>query len=541
MKLNKNALILACLSAISLAAGLYLSEVAFPGQTFDLKVTRGQAQERALSYLNERGYSVSDFEIVTGFESNASGLVYLQRSIGRSVIEDRAEIAPAIYYWKVRAFKPLQAEEYTVKIDPKSGDVVGFDHALSETAKGARLTREQAQTVAEKYLKDKHAIDLSQYELVTATDKKLSERTNYTFEWDKKNIDLADANLLVLATVSGAEVSSFGTTLQVPEKFIREYNEEASRGTLLTLISAALGIILFIAVFIVFIMRYKRGDLAWRFSLWFGIILFLLSIASSINAFSSYKMLYFTQLDYSVYWMTTIITIFLVALFYAVFALLSGSAGEALGRDVFPKSVEKFSQFFSRDFFSRRFAVWSLAGYALMCLHIGIVAVFYAIAITYFGVTYEEASPFDDMLDSQFPFLYPLFVGLTAAITEEFVYRLFGVSLCKKLFKNTFIALLIPAVFWAFAHSNYPIYPVYVRGIELTLIGLLYGYFFIRFHIWTTIVSHYTFNALLIGLPLLQSQNKYYVVSGALVLGLGLLPVIPSLYSLFKKPHELST
>ena len=34
---------------------------------------------------------------------------------------------------------------------------------------------------------------------------------------------------------------------------------------------------------------------------------------------------------------------------------------------------------------------------------------------------------------------------------------------------------LIPAAIWAFGHSNYPVFPVYVRGIELTIGGLLFG------------------------------------------------------------------
>jgi hypothetical protein len=43
------------------------------------------------------------------------------------------------------------------------------------------------------------------------------------------------------------------------------------------------------------------------------------------------------------------------------------------------------------------------------------------------------------------------------------------------LSKVTFLALLLPAMIWAFGHSTYPVFPVYFRGIKLTIAGLIFG------------------------------------------------------------------
>ncbi len=48
--------------------------------------------------------------------------------------------------------------------------------------------------------------------------------------------------------------------------------------------------------------------------------------------------------------------------------------------------------------------------------------------------------------------------------------------------------------------------PVYIRGIELTIAGLL------------------------VGLPLLQSDSAYFQVSGWIVVLLGLLPLVPAAF-----------
>ena len=79
---------------------------------------------------------------------------------------------------------------------------------------------------------------------------------------------------------------------------------------------------------------------------------------------------------------------------------------------------------------------------------------------------------------------------------------------------------------WAFGHSNYPVFPVYIRGIELTIAGLIFGIAFLRLGLLTCIVAHFVIDAVQIGIPLLSSGNSGYVISGIIVMGIALVPAL---------------
>jgi hypothetical protein len=77
---------------------------------------------------------------------------------------------------------------------------------------------------------------------------------------------------------------------------------------------------------------------------------------------------------------------------------------------------------------------------------------------------------------------------------------------------------------WGFAHANYPVFPNYVRGVELTIGGVMFGLVFLRYGIVACMVAHFVINAVQAGMPLLSSGNLYYAVSGVIVMGLALVP-----------------
>jgi GNAT superfamily N-acetyltransferase len=107
--------------------------------------------------------------------------------------------------------------------------------------------------------------------------------------------------------------------------------------------------------------------------------------------------------------------------------------------------------------------------------------------------------------------------------------------------RKRFLTLLIPGLVWAFAHSSYLTDPIWLRGVELTIATLLlYGLFFLKFDLVTTIAAHYFYNALLTSLPLLRSGNGYFVVSGLVVVLLVVLPVIPGAARRLRRRKRLS-
>jgi hypothetical protein len=146
--------------------------------------------------------------------------------------------------------------------------------------------------------------------------------------------------------------------------------------------------------------------------------------------------------------------------------------------------------------------------------------------VTRWGSSSSAISRYSDIFNTTAPFLAPLTLALVAAVTEEGAFRLFGISLVRRYLKSTALALILPAVVWAFAHSNYAVFPVYLRGIELTIGGIVFGWAFLRLGLLTGIVAHYVVDAVLIGLPLLTAGAAGYTASGLVVMGLALLPAV---------------
>src|SRR5207302_9051194 len=108
-------------------------------------------------------------------------------------------------------------------------------------------------------------------------------------------------------------------------------------------------------------------------------------------------------------------------------------------------------------------------------------------------------------------------IGLLAASSEEFLFRLFAIPLLQKVTKSNVIAVILPAFAWGFLHTAYPNEPPYIRGLEVGLIGIAVGMVMLYWGILATLVWHYTVDAALVGLLLIRSSSWYFKISGLLV------------------------
>jgi hypothetical protein len=89
-------------------------------------------------------------------------------------------------------------------------------------------------------------------------------------------------------------------------------------------------------------------------------------------------------------------------------------------------------------------------------------------------------------------------------------------------------------VLWAFAHASYVSYPIYARGVELTIHAIIMGVIFLKFDLFTTIMAHFTYNMIVTAMPLLRSSDPHFQFSGMIVLAVLVLPLLPGLYLTLK-------
>lgn len=151
----------------------------------------------------------------------------------------------------------------------------------------------------------------------------------------------------------------------------------------------------------------------------------------------------------------------------------------------------------------------------------GIQAVIFE-GLSYIIGTHQAVDPLQSPLNSSLLWFYPL-LAWTAAISEEAVYRYFGVGIFRRWFKNTYAAAIIPSLVWALGHTMYPLYPVSTRIIELVIIGILLTWVMVKFGLLTAIFTHAMFNTIAMSMALFYYGEAFDIVMGVLYI---VMPVV---------------
>jgi len=507
---------------------------AFPQAAVTLKVTRPQAVEVARAFLGQRGAALRGYRDAVQFAGDGNALVFLQRTVGLDEANRWARERVPIWTWNLRWFKPLQKEEWQVQVGV-DGKVVEYQHLIEEAAAGADLPQDSALALAERFL-TAQGWSLAGFDRVESSSRKRDHRTDHHFTWEQQGSSIpwtgkADSArgtgaIRLDVEVLGDSVGSYRHFLKVPEAFQRDIEGTLQVGLLLALTSLGLTFILGLVALGVAIARHRHGDIRWAPAFRLAGLMSVLTLMEGVTSWPWVRYGYQTELGWGTWVGLLVLALLLGAVLYGLWALFATAAGESLGRETYPASLEGFLDWARGRLGSAAIAAASFRGYAVGFGILGYLTLFYIVARRYLGAWMPAESPHSEIFNSYLPFLAPLTISLVAAVTEETTYRLFGISLVKRYTRSTVLALLVPAVIWAFGHSSYPVLPVYLRGIELTIGGVLFGLVFLRWGVVACIVAHFVIDAVQIGMPLLTSGNATYIVSGLIVMGIALLPAV---------------
>lgn len=504
---------------------------AFPEAALNLKVSKAEALDTARKFLATNGMPVQGYESSIVFHVDENAKTYLEREVGLEQANQLMAGSVVVWNWDVRFFRPQQQEEFDVSVSP-AGRVVGFSHVIEEARAGPRLERDAAQTIAENFERT-HCTDFASYDFLPAeaNSNDRPNRRDWSFTWERRGFKAPQredgAPYRLRVSVQGDKVGGSDEFLKVPEAWLRSYEKLRSSNTFYGTIALLPYLFLNGAMLWVLIDLGRRGIIRWSGALKLGFVLTVLFFAMTANNWPVTRAGYDTNSSYTSFVVQHLALAVMESLALGLMVALTVAAAEPLYRASQPEQLRLNVAWTLPGIRTKEFFRSCVIGLGMAAGHIGFVVLFYLVG-SRIGIWAPQDIPYTDVLSTHFPWLFPLTIGVYAATSEEFLFRLFAIPFLMRVTKSRVLAVVLPAFFWGFLHSTYPQQPGYIRGIEVGLIGIVAGVVMLRYGILATLVWHYTVDAALISLFLLRSGNLYFRASGALVAAGALIPLLIS-------------
>ena len=504
---------------------------AFPEASVNFQVSREEALARARKFVTGLGEDVGGYQSAIVFNVDENAKVYLERQLGLEQANKLMSSELNIWYWHVRFFRPQQEEEFSVSVSP-AGNIVGYEHKVPEARAGPSLGQGDAQSMAKTFLSSTLGVNLSGWDYLPeeANSKKKPNRLDWDFTWEKHGFRAKDAPYRLQVVVQGDKVGGSGELLRVPQAWERSYERLRSGNDTLTLVFllpyiSLLGIAIWLGIQLT-----KSGKTTWGAAIKLGVLAAVLLFLQSLNDWPLWGAGYNTNNSYSTFILLQIGRALVLAVATAFTITLVLPAAEPLYRSFQPGQLRLSQVLTRRGLRSKEFFSASVVGLCLAAAHIGFLVAFYLIA-TRLGAWAPEEVSYSDSVNTLFPWISGVAIGLLASLNEEFTFRLFAIPFFMRVTRSRWIAVIVPAFLWSFLHSNYPQEPAYIRGIEIGIIGIVAGIVMLRWGIIATLIWHYTVDASLVGLLLIRSNSLYFKISGVVVAAAALAPLLFACFS----------
>lgn len=503
----------------------------FPAASIDTRMSKKDAAAASTALARDTlKYDVANAITSTTFYSDDDAATVLEFKLGVDKANQLMKDDVPVWQWKTRLCKELSKDQVFVYYTTH-GRLASISHYFENDKKLPSLSQEEAQAMALNFVKETGKIDIDAYELFDKGSESKPNRKDHYFVWRKKAF--IESEYRVRVEVAGNEVSTYRFYLAPTETWDREYKSIRQSNELLGKI-ASFFLFIFIAMTIgAFIHALIMHDLRWRFSLTSGVIMAVLVLLEQMNNLSdTIATQYNTSTPLSGFILTTAVNWALMSLASFIFAVLLAGGAEAVYRSTRLKQVALPYFLTTKGLGQSEFRSKAIAGYLIVG-----VMMFWVISYYKLGRVMGFFCPLgvDDykVVGSFCPAISGALIGVAAAGLEEFTCRVVALGLLQKWLKNFWVANFIQAVVWGFAHSDYPQLPCYARGVELTVVGLFFGYVANFFGVIPCFVAHYLYDAFLTVEPVFSSHDPVQM-------GIALVILVPFLFGWWLSRKKLS-
>jgi membrane protease YdiL (CAAX protease family) len=329
--------------------------------------------------------------------------------------------------------------------------------------------------------------------------------------------------------------------VEIPESFRRTYGEMRSANELLSLI-ASLGILAVAIGGVVFLSRgAKEKRVRWREPLFVGTVIGVLALAAGLNEMPGSWFGYDTAMSPLAFQALIALAAMATAAITALLASFTLAAAEVATRQAFPRHLDWWKLWKYRG--TKEVAARVAGGYAASCIAFAYVAVFYLVTRTLLG-WWVPSELLDDpnQIASPLPWISGIAVSLNAGVWEESLFRALPLSLLslwvgQRANRRWWLTagVIVSALIFGFAHSDYASWPPYSRGIEIFLDACFWGVLFLNFGIIVTVVAHFVYDLVLFGLFAASGSATEYRISAAIIVLALLSPALAVLWKVIRQ------
>ncbi len=513
----------------------------FPAASVNLKLSKQEVAANARQFCTLVGFTPAGCIESTTFQERSETATFLEHEYSMKEANQLMHSDINVFYWYTRFCRPHKEEECQVWLNT-DGRLAGLNRDIEKERAMLSISSDAAMHMALKFVKDNAGVQLYKQledgktpelapgiKLIKEGSVKQQNRIDHYFTWEDQTHDYKGGHIRTTVDISGNQITAYDRELHVPEEFEHRFAHTRSYNDLLKSISSVLFAVVGTGMGVAFIWALSTGRLRGRLVAIASAITFFVEFFDYWNNWPSLLQGYSTLESFQGFVTAKLISSLWTAASASLAAAFLVGGIEAVYRTKFPEKIAGEHYLNWKNYTNRTLLESVIAGICIFGIHLGYVAAYY-LAGTHLGMW----SPLEVRDVSTMSNISPAFssfaVGVNASVSEELLYRVLCFVIAQKLFKNFWIANFVQAAGWAFMHSDYPQEPAYARGIELTIVGLFYGYIMRRFGVLTGIISHFIYDAFLGITPLLLSQSAFLSTTGLLacippfvVLGLGLL------------------
>jgi hypothetical protein len=554
------------LAAAGLVIALLLYRETFREATIDLTIGRAAAEQRALEFLASQGVAAGERWRSSSFRTDTTAQDYL---IATSDLEELGALARQdlkFATWHVRLFAPLDPEEWSVDVSSRTGRILSYQHVVKEEAPGATIPITSAEQLALRALAARPGGGPAPAELRLLARRvtRQPNRTDQAFTWEQPALQRGEATYRYTVTVIGDQIGRIDEYYNIPESWRRLARWHLRRGALLSTLGWTATYALMAGLGLAWLWAAGRRLLRPRFALTLLAAIGLVGLATALNSVPLFLASLPTDISVPAYLADQLGAYAGLALVLGATVIVAGMAGEALvwtkgeprggeggrgrggegarGRGSTPDApsphhpvtpsprhpVTLTWALTPRGLASAPIARSLLIGLCVGVAQLGYITLFYWLGQRWFGVWAPVDPNYDDALSTPLPWLYAMALGLLPAVGEELVFRLGGITLLQRVTGMPRLAVVTTAVVWASLHTTYSQQPFFIRLVELTIVGIVFGALFLRYGVLSSMAAHYTYNAALM-VPLL-AQGSWATRAGAVAaVGGAALLLLPAL------------